>query len=327
MILAADDAGYAALSFSVAYAPGPGPVEAAVAMEITGAPQPVELALTGPQATSACLSVEGELHFESELFGVVSKKVSVCNFGPPLLPIQDIYFDGDSTGTHWAFEPDLPAYAIPANDCLEFEVIYTGSDSGLNATMQFVHPGGMLSIPAWGGPAKPLLDFAPGTASDPGFVNDRFVLYNRGNGPLDVTAITLQRPGKEDQDVFAEVATIDAFGSWLVVLEDVQGAATLEVAYTDENNDAEVLTAEVLPTPVSVPALEAPCAGIRVGQVATLSAAEATSGQWHVIAKPEGSQLVINGAGDPQTQTFRPDVEGAYEIGVDGGSVVLQVAP
>jgi len=316
------------LAFSVQYTSGPAATPAALALQVAQMPDPLQFNFEGPAAQTACLSVEGALNFEVDLFGEVSKKISVCNFGPPQMLISSVAFEGDPDKTHWRHEPDLPAYAVPENECLQLEVFYSGTEDGLNAEMVFEYSGpvpGQLRVPAWGGPPKSRLEFAPGTAASPAAVNDRFVIYNVGNGPLDLTSVTLERTGGAEEVL--GVTTIAPFGLHHVVLEAVDAPATLRIEYTDFANNDAVLTADVLPAPVTPPSLTAACPSVRAGDAMVLTAGHKADGSWYLVEKPADSRLVINGVTTGATLRFLPDVPGAYVVGLGGATLAIEAAP
>ncbi len=140
--------------------------------------------VTVPPATTACLSVAGDVSFTTTLFGTVTDDVTICNDGPHTALVDKPRFEGDPDGERWSVSPDLPSYALPAEECLTLTVSFIGAEEGRNAALIFEGTAPspfLIRLPVWGGPPAPWLSVVPDSE-----ISDGLSIVNRGNEAVDV---------------------------------------------------------------------------------------------------------------------------------------------
>lgn len=250
--------------------------------------------------------------------------------------------------------------ALSEGKTLEFDVTYNppgdGSDPAQGKLVVPMRDQPDLELDLFGGEPTPRLELAPsaGSAIVNGSVADgatgtaRVVLYNTGNGDLQVTDMAIEAGGRgASQEVFAFAdaapmppVTVPAHGLRVVPLDwDLSSmevgsslSASLSVTYDDPVGGGETgkstetlgLIAEdsagkELPTAEPKLAGEGPAT---VGESVALTGLDSTPGAyefsgeayiWYLVDRPESSRAVLNRMTEGTTQLI-PDAAGEYVI-------------
>lgn len=376
LVPAYNDPGYAPVTFQVIYHPvDDGNDSNAVWVYLDtnpGVPEVLTLdsdTLTGDYALS--YSHPQNLDF-TNVNQVETRTVNVQSLGPAPLLLKEPTIQEDEasvvfsvTGFKVPTNPEQPAtlvtqwpQALTTGKSIDFEVTYSppaGTDEPPNGELVIPYEkpeNGDIILPLYAGTPKPKIVLGPPsgnisvTADMAGAETGvrRVIVYNQGNGNLEIKGITVTGTFNLPSKVFQLVAppapgTIVPPHSLIVLdlswdlsqLDDAEGdTETLTITYfepfTGMDQPANFgLFAKDKGTetpPVASPGSPADYPGLLAGEPLVLKATGVDSGSlstsidnyyWFLTAKPAGSTAYLNVIGTSQ-QAFTPDVAGDYEV-------------
>ncbi len=246
--------------------------------------------------------------------------------------------------------PLAPSYTV------DVVVTYKSlGEKGVDADLVIPYIGAMQGearIHMVGGVSKGEFDIAPDFASgkvmfmvEKGKTQDRtIVIMNRGNGPLNITAIELKNNNQTNPPAFtlkdpslAGGTQVPGFGLLPVVVhfntnyQATFASGNLKITYEDPYTGAPTdmnITLEGhsdlkdVQLPVANPGNSSEYANIHPGDTVILDGSGSQGGTykldnagyfWFMTSKPAGSKVFLNAHGSPKV-AFTPDVAGDYEI-------------
>jgi len=264
---------------------------------------------------------------------------------------------------------------VQAGKSVRIDIEYSPSNDGSDtANGQLIVPyeapdAGNIVIDLFSGDPKSKISLAPATGNvfvtgdvlAGGTGKRNVVIYNQGNGPLQIKDIAVKANFEMEPEVYALAQAFQPFsvapGSLAVVevaydLGGVPNVDTtvsefLQVTYfNDFTNQNEVMTLGLiaaddadLSAPVANPGTAASYSSAVAGQTMTLNGASSTPGGgefgvgshiWYLTAKPAGSTAKLNAQGAAAVG-FLPDVAGSYTVelvvGAQSGDTYLYSAP
>ncbi|MFT7621900.1 MAG: hypothetical protein ACI9WU_001065, partial [Myxococcota bacterium] len=277
-------------------------------IQVTAAGQPLSVQVALPVGKGTALRIEGHPSFTTTLFGEVSSKITLCNEGLQSFLSQDLYFEGDPDNTFWRVEPDLPAFAIGSQECLDLRVHYIGTETGRNAALIVTGQAASARLPVWGGPPTPWFVWSPSDAAQ-----GTLSLVNRGNAPGDPVVA-----GSDGGSLSSEPPGTLPGISIFPVSVAVGGAGTLSV---DGGPPVTVSGA-----PASAPQLTLRCGAARVGRRVVVESDTPSLTGWHLRSKPTASTVLALGPHQGAQMSWVPDKPGVWEVGLAGATLTLEVA-
>jgi len=212
-----------------------------------------------------------------------------------------------------------------------------------------------FTIPAYGGDPKPCFEMSPGDATSPvgvqfvgeggEAVSQNVVIYNCGNAPLSITDIRIEDDFFPDQpstiwtltDPGSPAFNIAVGALQVLALEmnapenEIKAGGTLYIDYVDTGGATVTFTGIDLQGVLNAADTTLPTAvtgtytGALTGQTLALDASGSTPGSeglyekgylWYLLARPAGSQVILNGAPGMPNRTIIPDKAGTYTFGL-----------
>lgn len=257
--------------------------------------------------------------------------------------------------------PKTQAIGLVEGRSVDIEVEYCGSLEGLNATLEinYTNPEhGIIEIPMFGGKEKSCFDIAPGHAAKPlvmqfhgaasAEITRDFVLYNCGNAPLTIHEFRFQNAFEQPTEYWSMMdppagdLTIGAGGLQVLTVKmivtdgEIEPSGVMYIDYTDhlgtKIENYGVTLQGVIGSTATPPTAVAESSGDAV--VATQHELIGINSQpgsegiaengyvWYLVAKPAGSQVIVNGGADDPNVKWIPDLPGTYtfELLVHGNS-------
>ncbi len=257
---------------------------------------------------------------------------------------------------------DVPTALNPQRPSFDVAVTYTAPGAkGVNGTLLFEYTTasgvpGQKEVLLCGGVAKGEFDVAPPFLSSlmffalPGETKRKTVVVaNRGNGPLTILKVEVQKQWPTvDPDAFIVTNPpnpgheVPAWGllpmevEFRTDYEQPKVAATLHITYRDPLTDSAVDAVvqmegrkdfEGITLPTANPGTPQDYSGAKVGQPLVLDGSKSEGGtyslptgnngfRWFLIEKPPGSRIFLNVADTGPQVTVTPDVAGPYRFGL-----------
>ncbi len=370
-VLEPGNPGYEEVKFSVTYQPKddlPDANNILIETDVSGTGTLRVPLTTGTNLGSYSLSYShvNELDF-TNVTSRETRSVLISSDGPGTLTIKTPRIEPAEARADFTFVAFIPAATPEGTDTeitswprglnvgrtIRIDVTYQPANDGTDTAngelkVGFDNPDpGEIVIPMFSGEPKSKISLAPATGNvtvsgvrangDSGI--RKVVVYNDGNGPLQVEAAEVKRESEQPAVVWALQGTFEAFTvppGGLRVIElayDLgampEGAAShsefFQLTYfNDFTGTSQTLTlgliADDIGTKVNPTAVTGTYSGVVAGETFSMSALgstassgtiEASGYAWYLTAKPAGSMARLNSQG-AAVVPFLPDVAGSY---------------
>ncbi|MCB9736358.1 MAG: choice-of-anchor D domain-containing protein [Deltaproteobacteria bacterium] len=375
-VLAPADPGYAEVKFTVQYAPTDDTPDTAAIVVTTDVPGSTTLRVplsTALSVGSYSLSFDDAKRFDfTNVTQKTSRNVIISSDGPGPMTVKTPHIEPTEARDDYTFKAFIPATTAGGTDTevtswprglavgksIRIEVTFDPPNDGTEtANGQIVIPyespdPGEISIDLFSGAPKSKIVLAPstqnlyvtGSVSNGDTGTRRVVVYNEGNGPLQLIAAETKSQFGVSEIFQLESAftatTVPSNGiAFINVTYDLSHLSSstavaseyLELTYFDDFTGAnETKTfaliaggANGLELPVASLGQAADYAGYEVGDNVTLVASGSTPGAgtfdstqkpyvFYVTGKPAGSTVRLNTQSGGPSATFVPDVAGTY---------------